>query len=89
MAAGFFCWFFFFPEAAFISQKQTLPSKSPMTPTTVAEGLLLICHNALAGQESVISDSWNCKDLRGCEIFALIHLIYHLLPTTAGEGERY
>lgn len=79
---------FVLPEAAFTSQQQTLLSKSPPTPTTVIGGLLICC-NALAGQESMISDSWNCKDLRGCEVFALIPLIYHLLPAAAGEGERY
>lgn len=36
----------------------------------------------------MISDSWNGRDLRGWGVFALIHLIYHLLPTAAGEGAR-
>lgn len=77
---------FVLPEAAFTSQKQTLLSKSPRH--RGHRGTLFICRNALAGQESVISDSWNGTDLRGWGLFALIHLIYHLLPTAAGEGER-
>lgn len=86
--AAFFFFFCFawsslhFPEA-------DSPFKVPDDTNRSCWGTLLICHNALAGQESVISDSWNCKDLRGCEIFALIHLIYHLLPAAAGDGERY
>lgn len=71
-----------FPEA-------DSPFKVPADTNRSYWRTLLICHNALAGQESVISDSWNCKDLRGCEVFALIHLIYHLLSPAAGEGERY
>lgn len=74
-------------EAASTSHKQILLSKSSTTWTAVTGGLLICC-NALAGQESVISDSWNCKDLRWCEVFALIHLIYHLLPANAGNGVR-
>lgn len=75
---------FVLPEAAFPSQEQTLLSKPLPTPTTVTGGAFV-----QAVQESVISDSWNCKDWRGCEVFALIHLIYHLLSPAAGEGERY
>lgn len=49
-------------------------------------GKMVVSTSALAGQESLILDSWKCKDLRGCEVFALMLPIHHPLPT-AGGGE--